>query len=96
MTTTLVFPCFVVPDQLIDDLKLNGYAVLSPSGVCELLHCELAGLDALKPGWDDLPIDHYLKDGGRYRHRRHSCFVVEGLEVKQTLQRTARRHAAFI
>lgn len=87
MTVTTVSPCFTAPDQLVDALKLNGYAVLSPSGVCELLHCGLAGLEALKSGWDDLPIDHYLKDGGRYRHRRHSCFVVEGLEVKQTPHR---------
>lgn len=25
--------------------------------------------------WDDLPPDHYLRDGGRYRYRRHACFV---------------------
>ena len=87
MTTTTISPVFIAPDQLIDALKLRAYAVLSPSGVCELLHCELVELEALKPGWDDLPIDNFLKDGGRYRHRRHSCFVVEGLEVKQTPHR---------
>ena len=73
MTTTTLSPCLIAPDQLVDTLQLNGYAVLSPSGVCELLHCELAELEALKPDWDSLPIDHYLKDGGRYRRRRHSC-----------------------
>ena len=36
-----------------------------------------AALDALKPSWDALPPDEYLKDGGRYRRRRHSCFVFE-------------------
>ncbi|MBI5717464.1 MAG: 2OG-Fe dioxygenase family protein [Burkholderiales bacterium] len=30
------------------------------------------------PLWDDLPPDRYLRDGGRYRRRRHGSFVVEG------------------
>src|SRR5690606_24979677 len=37
---------------------------------------EPAGLARLAVGWDDLPPDTYLRDGGRYRRRRHSCFVV--------------------
>ncbi len=28
--------------------------------------------------WSDLPPDAHLRDGGRYRHRRHGSFVVEG------------------
>ncbi len=37
-------------------------------------------LDALlrfAPTWNDLPADRYLRDGGRYRYRRHACFVHE-------------------
>jgi hypothetical protein len=30
------------------------------------------------PSWNDLPADRYLRDGGRYRRRRHGSFVVEG------------------
>ena len=36
--------------------------------------CDPAALDALDPSWDDLVADHYLRDGGNYRKRRHSCF----------------------
>ena len=32
-------------------------------------------LAALAPAWNDLPRDEYLRDGGRYRSRRHACFV---------------------
>ncbi|MCW5633897.1 MAG: 2OG-Fe dioxygenase family protein [Rubrivivax sp.] len=32
------------------------------------------------PLWDDLPPDRHLRDGGRYRRRRHGSFVVEGSE----------------
>ncbi|MGY1458824.1 MULTISPECIES: 2OG-Fe dioxygenase family protein [unclassified Luteimonas] len=58
-------------------LRDDGYAVLSPAavaGATGLAPSEIAGLDV---GWDELPPDEYLRDGGRYRHRRHSCFVVD-------------------
>lgn len=37
----------------------------------------LAGVLALAHEWDGLPRDPYLRDGGRYRWRRHGCFVLE-------------------
>lgn len=56
--------------------------MLSPQSVCALAGCDLDGLMALVPGWANMPPDEYLKDGGRYRRRRHSCFVVEGDRVQ--------------
>lgn len=82
MTTATFSPPFSKPDQLPNDLQANGYAVIVPSGVCELARCERGALEALTPTWNDLPLDGYLKDGGRYRRRRHSCFVAEGPEVR--------------
>jgi hypothetical protein len=68
-------------------LRSRGYAVLDPQGVCELAGCEHAELLALNGSWDDLPPDAYLKDGGRYRRRRHSCFLVEGERLVQVPHR---------
>jgi hypothetical protein len=62
--------------ELVDALKRDGEAVLSPASL-SVLGVTAANLDALKPCWDDLPPDGYLKDGGRYRFRRHSCFVAD-------------------
>jgi len=31
--------------------------------------------------WDALPPDAHLRDGGRYRRRRHGSFIVDGTEV---------------
>ncbi len=56
----------------------RGYAVLGPAGVAELTGLAPAALAAFIPSWDDLPLDHYLRDGGSYRRRRHACFVVHG------------------
>ena len=55
--------------------------------MCELTQTTLVGLQALNTSWNDLPPDNYLKDGGRYRRRRHSCFVVEDAAVTQTPHR---------
>ena len=57
-------PAFTYPSQLVTILRQQGYAVLSPSGVCELAGCRLDELNQLVAGWDDLPPDNYLKDGG--------------------------------
>ena len=63
--------------ELVDALKRDGEAVLAPDSLGALGVCA-AELDALKPCWDDLPPDGYLRDGGRYRFRRHGCFVADG------------------
>lgn len=68
-------------------MQQRGYAVLGAHSVAELSGCRLADLRALVAYWSDLPPDAHLKDGGRYRRRRHSCFVVQGPQVTQTAHR---------
>lgn len=38
-------------------------------------------LSTLSSSWNDLPEDEHLKDGGRYRRRRHASFVVDATGV---------------
>lgn len=83
----LLRPAYTYPDQLPTLLRQQGYAVLSPQGVCELAGCATEDLQALGPDWADLPPDQYLKDGGRYRRRRHSCFIAEGERLTQAPHR---------
>ena len=71
-------PSFAPPAQVVPILRQQGYAVLSPASVAQLAGTSLESLNALRPGWDDLAPDAYLKDGGPYRRRRHSCFVLQG------------------
>ncbi len=68
-------------------LRATGYALVRPRDVAALAGCTLDELDALAPSWDRLEPDHYLKDGGKYRHRRHSCFVQQGAELVQSPHR---------
>jgi len=74
-------PPITRPRELPTLLRGQGYAVLDAQGVCELTGCAIGELLAWAPSWDDLPADAYLKDGGHYRRRRHSSFVVEGPAV---------------
>jgi hypothetical protein len=83
----LLSPAYTYPDQVSTQLRQQGYAVLSPAGVSELAGCSLDALMALCPSWNDLPPDAYLKDGGRYRRRRHSCFVADAAQVAQAPHR---------
>ena len=68
-------------------LQTSGFAVFGAADVCALSGLELASLQAWTPSWNQLPPDTYLRDGGRYRHRRHSCFVVDGEVVSQAAHR---------
>jgi hypothetical protein len=83
----ILTPSFASPGELPAPLRSQGYAVLAPGAVCELTGCAMAQLQALASSWNHLPPDVYLKDGGRYRRRRHSCFVIAGGEVTQAPHR---------
>jgi hypothetical protein len=71
----VVTPRAASRDALIAALARAGYAHLSAATARAALGADTAGLDALRASWEELPRDSYLRDGGRYRARRHSCFV---------------------
>ncbi len=80
-------PPFTPTDGLQAQLRERGYAVLSPESVVELCGTGADAFDTLLPAWDDLQPDRYLKDGGSYRKRRHSCFVASGKGLAQASHR---------
>jgi hypothetical protein len=80
-------PIFTPPPTAAAALRSQGYALLRPQDVAALAGVPLDALNALVPSWDTLELDNYLKDGGRYRRRRHSCFVQDGEQLTQTAHR---------
>lgn len=84
---TPLAPRPVLADALAATVSDKGYAVLSAHSVTQWAHCSLAELQALSPDWDHMPSDNYLKDGGRYRRRRHSSFVFENDVLTQVPHR---------
>lgn len=87
MTTLHLSPSLAKPDELGTVLRQQGYGVLDARSVSDLIGCAPDELTALRPLWADLPPDAFLKDGGRYRRRRHSCFVVQDGRVTQVPHR---------
>lgn len=83
----MLAPPLTPPGERADHLRNRGYAVLDAPAVSDLAQAPLARLQAWGPFWDDLPPDNYLKDGGRYRRRRHGSFVVDGQSVTQVPHR---------
>ena len=85
---TAAFEAPVTPPAEVDAALVGaGHAVLAPAGFAELVQAPLAELEALRPSWNRLAPDTYLRDGGHYRRRRHSCFVARGAALEQVPHR---------
>ena len=85
--TTPFAPPLTPSDQLLPQLRDKGFAVLGAASVAALAGVTLEQLHAWDSDWNGLPPDLYLKDGGRYRRRRHACFVARGDQVTQAPHR---------
>jgi hypothetical protein len=83
----LLAPELVAPSRLADALREHGHAVLAPASLFEMAGSTASDFEALRPSWDRLPPDRFMKDGGRYRRRRHSSFMVQGEQVLQVPHR---------
>lgn len=86
MVATFSAP-FTPVEDLLPTMCEHGYAVLLPEAVAALCGVQPVALDALKESWDDLEPDHYLRDGGNYRKRRHACFVVDNGRIERAPHR---------
>jgi hypothetical protein len=88
MTALVLPPHYTAASRITTALQTSGHAVISPEGVCGLLGTDLSALARLQASWNDLPPDPHLRDGGRYRRRRHSCYV---LDAQQQLAQVPHR-----
>ena len=88
MQSVISFPPPRVPLAAFDDaLRARGFAILGAADVATMAGVSPAALQALEPSWDALCQDEYLRDGGRYRKRRHASFIVEGDALHQVAHR---------
>ncbi len=72
-----------LPAQLLS----AGYAVLDAATLSRWSHISPAQLSAWESLWYGLPPDPHLRDGGRYRRRRHGSFIIDGARVEAVPQR---------
>ena len=81
MTTVGLAPPLTPLKQIDEALRNNGFVVVSAETVAQFSHVDLAKLQGLTTFWEGLPRDPYLKDGGRYRFRRHASYEIKGDEL---------------
>jgi len=78
MTIEILSPPITPAKEIVQSLRTNGYVVVSAETVAQIAKTSLSELLALNVFWNDLPRDPYLKDGGRYRYRRHASYEIKG------------------
>jgi hypothetical protein len=78
MTITSLMPPLTPIKELAKSLRGDGFAVVSAEDVAKIAGVPLDQLENLTQFWEGLPRDPYLKDGGRYRFRRHVSYEIKG------------------
>ncbi len=81
MTAANLAPPLTALDQIDRALRDDGFVVVSAQTVAQFSHVDLSSIQELAKFWEDLPRDPYLKDGGRYRFRRHASYQIKGDEL---------------
>jgi hypothetical protein len=69
--------------SLADALSTDGFSFVASSDFLGLLKefGRLQDWPAFADSWNDLRVDPYMADGGRYRKRRHAAFAIRGKEI---------------
>jgi hypothetical protein len=64
-------------EPALSAVALDGYAFIPGDEMRQLLldAGSLADRDAFARSWDNLAVDTYMADGGRYRKRRHAVYT---------------------
>ena len=78
------------PELLSEAIARSGYAFVHAAGMRELLTGAgaLSDWSAFAASWNNLELDRYMADGGRYRRRRHAVYAagVDATIVRATHQ----------
>jgi hypothetical protein len=78
MPNTVLAPQLTSAKELARILSADGYVVASAETMAEISKLSVSDLQGITHFWEGLPRDPYLKDGGRYRFRRHASYEIKG------------------
>lgn len=70
--------------ELVHRIGASGFVLVDAMAMRRLLGDGGSLHDAgFADSWNDLPLDEYMADGGRYRRRRHAVFTAEAGELSR-------------
>jgi len=87
MTFSSLAPPLTPTKEIAQSLRKNGFAIISAESVAEVCKVPLSSLQDLTGFWEGMPRDPYLKDGGRYRFRRHASYEITGNNLRMVPHR---------
>jgi len=87
MSIQTLLPPLTAASAVSTAIEKQGFAVLSPESVVQASGASPQELRALERSWESLLPDQYLKDGGRYRYRRHGSYEINGEQVVSVAHR---------
>ena len=62
--------------RIVEALRADGFVRVEAEALRALLGPAASSWDEFAATWNDLGLDRYMADGGRYRRRRHAVFQV--------------------
>ncbi len=77
MTSANLSPALTSVKDIPRALREDGFVIASAQTVAEISRVSPESLAQLTQYWEGLPRDPYLKDGGRYRFRRHASYEIK-------------------
>ncbi len=75
----------MTPHDLAATIARDGYVFVPGAALRDALAAagSLADWDGFAASWNDLGLDTYMADGGRYRKRRHAVFAADAAGIRR-------------
>lgn len=81
LTQKRLEPGYTALEALASTVTDRGYAIVSPNDVISVMNTSPSEIQQITASWNDLFPDQYLKDGGKYRRRRHASIEIEKSQI---------------
>ena len=75
----------MTPHDIAATIARDGYVFVPGAALRDALAAagSLADWDGFAASWNDLGLDTYMADGGRYRKRRHAVFAADAAGIRR-------------
>lgn len=78
-------PAFFILKTLTEKVRHDGFCFVAAADA-RLLLGDLTDWPAFETSWNDMPLDTYMADGGRYRRRRHATLSVASRATRAKIE----------